>query len=67
MQCIISYMQLDMIYICNVYIYAVPLKRMKYCHLQQHGWPLEGNMLGEKSRERQIRYDITYMWNLNIY
>ena len=37
---------------------------MKYCHLQQHGWPLEGNMLGEKSQERQILYDITYIWNL---
>ena len=37
-------------------------KRKKYCHLQQHGWRIPYKV--KKVRQRQILYDITYMWNL---
>ena len=40
---------------------------MKQCHLQQHGWTqrLSYEVKYFKSEtERQIPYDITYMWNL---
>ena len=35
-------------------------KRMKQCHLQQHEWIITVS----KGNQRQISYDITYMWNL---
>ena len=39
---------------------------MKSCHLQQHRWPRDYQTKWSKTdRERQISYDITYMWNLN--
>ena len=38
---------------------------MEFCLLQQHGWTWR--ILNKKrcksDRERQIQYDITYMWN----
>ena len=37
---------------------------MKYRHLQQHGWTYRKLYLVKSDRERQILYDITYMWNL---
>ena len=40
-------------------------KRMKFCHLQQHGWT-ERVGLGKYVREIQILHFITFMWNLNI-
>ena len=33
---------------------------MKQCHLQQHEWIITVS----KGNQRQISYDITYMWNL---
>ena len=53
-----------------VYIYKEnaiqPQKRLESCHL----WQLDGSWgpyakSKEEERERQISYDITYMWNLN--
>ena len=41
-----------------------PQKRMKFCHLQQHGWTWRVLYLTKKVRERQILYVITCMWNL---
>ena len=38
---------------------------MAWCHLQQHGGPRDYHTKWSKSeRERQILYDIPYMWNL---
>ena len=39
-----------------------PRKRMKFCHLQQHGWALESIMLSEKSqteKDKTLEYDKT--------
>ena len=42
-----------------------PLKRRKFCSLQQHGWTWrEDIMLNEL---RQILYGVNYMWNLKKY
>ena len=38
-----------------------PPKRMKYCHLQSHGW---SQKLNKSVRERQIQYDFTHLWDL---
>ena len=35
----------------------------KYCHLQQHGWTQRLSH-EVKLSQRQILYDVTYMWNL---
>ena len=44
-----------------VYTYITqPLKRMKQCHLQKHGDPVEIVILSEV---REIPYDSAYMWN----
>ena len=40
------------------------IKRMKYCHLQQHGWIYRILQLVKSDTERHILYGITYMWNL---
>ena len=41
---------------------------MDSCHLRQTWTDLEGIMLSKnKSRERQISYNSTYMWNLKIH
>ena len=40
-------------------------KRMKLCHLQQHGWT-EKVDLGKYVREIQILHFITFLRNLNI-
>ena len=42
-----------------------PHKRIKYCHLQQHGW-MGGHYAkwNKPDKERQILYDVIYMWNL---
>ena len=43
-----------------VYTYITqPLKRMKQCYLQQHGWIIK---LSEAS-QRQISYDSAQIWN----
>ena len=39
-------------------------KRMKSCYLQQHGWSLRVSFWNTSDRERQILYDLNYMWNL---
>ena len=40
---------------------------MSKCHFQQHDGPRDYHTKWCKSdRERQILYDITYMWNLKI-
>ena len=40
-------------------------KRMKYCHLQQHGWTYDYHTEWHKpGTERQILHDITYIQNL---
>ena len=50
--------------VCIVEYYSA-IKRIKCYYLQPHGCTLEAIMLSEMSdRERQILYDITYMWNL---
>ena len=41
-----------------------PLKRTIFCHLQQHGRIWRILCLVKSVRERQILYDLTYMWNL---
>ena len=43
-------------------------KKMKQCHLHQHGWPRDYYTKCSKSeRERQISYDITYVWKIKNY
>ena len=45
--------------------YYLAKERMKFCHLQLHGWKLGVLCLVKMSdRERQILYVIIYMWNL---
>ena len=39
-------------------------KRMKFCHLKQHGWTWWVLFLDREVRERQIFYIFTYMWSL---
>ena len=49
------------------YIHAVEcysVIKMKECHLQQHEWTWRLSYWVKSERERQISYDITYMWNL---
>ena len=49
------------------YMYTVEyysaIKRMKFCHLQQH-WVGPEMIILSEVRERQTLYVITYMWNL---
>ena len=52
------------IYIVEYYLYIKKEKRMKFCHLQQHGWTWR--VLCYVKQVRQILYDIIYMWNLKI-
>ena len=41
--------------------YYSAIKRMKFCHLQQHGWTW-GALLSEiRQRERQILYDTSLL------
>ena len=44
--------------------YYSAIKRIKFCPLQHHRWTLALLWLVKLVRERQILYDITYMWNL---
>ena len=46
--------------------YYSAIKRMKFYHLQQQTNGLGGYYArwNKSDRERQIQYDITYMWNL---
>ena len=44
--------------------YYSAIKRMKFSHLQQHGWTWRVLCLVKQIRERPILYDIAYMWNL---
>ena len=39
-------------------------KRRESCNLWQHGWSPWGFYASEIIRERQILYDLIYMWNL---
>ena len=42
---------------------------MKFCHLQQQWMDLDGGYYAKCSksgRERQILYEVPYMWNLKI-
>ena len=41
--------------------YYSGIKRMKFCHLQQYGW-IENILFSEVS-QRQILYDIAYIWS----
>ena len=43
--------------------YSVIKKRMKFCHSQQHRWTWRALCQVTQVRERQILYDITYVWN----
>ena len=40
---------------------------MQSCHLQQHGWTLRelSYKSNKPGRERQVLYDLTYMWIQN--
>ena len=44
--------------------YYSAIKRKKECHLQATWMQLEILILSKSERERQIAYDITYIWNL---
>lgn len=49
----------------NYHPFMQPWKRMRSCHLQQHGWTLGYYAKWNKSEwERQIPYDFTHMWVL---
>ena len=41
-----------------------PLKRLKFCHLEQYGWTWHQAKWNRSDRERQMLHDITYMWIL---
>ena len=47
-------------YLCTVE-YSSAIK-MRFCHLRQHGWTFR--VLAKSNRERQILYDLIYLWNL---
>ena len=49
-----------------VCVYMESHERMIFCHLQQHGWTwnLEIIILSEVSQKGKDKYDIIYMWNL---
>lgn len=47
--------------------YYSAIKRIQFCHLQQHGWILRALRYAKYAdRERQILYNSTYMRNLKI-
>ena len=41
--------------------YYSAIKRIKFCHLQQHGWTKKWFTLSEMG---ESTYDSTYIWNL---
>ena len=41
-----------------------PQKDTQFCHLQQHGWTWRPLCQMKLVIERQILYDISYIWNL---
>ena len=43
--------------------YYSSVKRRKSCHCDNNGWTLRAKS-SKPDRERQILYDLTYMWNL---
>ena len=51
----------DLVYIHE---YHLAIKKIKFCHLQQHGWIMRMLCLVVSSKQRQILCGITYMWNL---
>ena len=53
-------------YIYTMEYYSDTKKKMKYCHLQLHGWTQRILYLVKSDRERQMLYGINYMWNLKI-
>ena len=59
--------------ICNsiplhIHIYAMEyysaIKRMKFCHLQQHEWAWRVLHSVKSQRQKKKNYVTTYMWNL---
>ena len=46
----------DIVYIDTVEYYSAIKKGVKLCHLQHHGWTLEGIMLSEMSHTEKYKY-----------
>ena len=54
---------IKMLYLYSVEYYSA-IKRTKSCHLLQHRWSKGYHIKWNNLDERQMLYDLTYMWNV---